>query len=940
MKNWKLQNRILFLALLPGFIISLILGSYFIFQQSTNLYEHLETEGTFITKRLTHSANHFLELNEIQALHELARESLEESCVRAVAITIKGRDNIQVGPRMVNSPFGSTEVRNDHLQVAQTEKTIRFKSPIIANNTIDDIIGWVEVELDTDHTLMLQYKYLASSLGVIALTLIISLLLALKLSQRLARPMNQILRTISDIEQGNLDSRAIIEERNEFSNIAEGINSIAIALERAKAESEQSVEQATREMKETLESMEIQNIEFDMARKQALEGSRVKSEFLANISHEIRTPLNGILGFTKLLKGSHIDNRQADYLDIIEKSSMNLMTIINSILDLSKIDAGKLELENVEFNLRDLIEDALKIQAPEAHRKSLELASLIFSDVPVFVKGDPLRIKQILLNFISNAIKFTEQGNVTVRIHAMKQKKQDAKQVTLQFDVSDTGIGLSEDQRNNLFKEFSQADSSISRKFGGTGLGLVISKHLVDAMHGEIQVESEPERGSTFSFIISLSLADTEQQSLPDLSNHRIAFYEPSSIPRLSVSHLLTQWKIDCSEFSDKEAFTNELITGNQIGHQHDAIMIGLSNDDIISNRYADFLSDICQFNLPIIALANTAQHSLLDAVQAHGAMTTLSKPVEHVKLYQALHLALKGEHAIIQINNPISKLGDNKAPLVLAVDDNEANLKLVLALLEELNIPSLGASSGKEAIELVQNNPVSMVLMDIQMPVMNGMEATEIIRQDFHKQQLPIVALTAHAVADEKDKLLKSGMNDYMTKPISILQIRHSIEQWTGFQFTENLENKQPYQVEESAPTYETQQPDTKNDIQANTSQTISHQIFDKERALSAANQKSDLAIDMFSMLIESLGKEQLVLAELWQQQDLEQLLEAVHKLHGATRYCGTPELTSNLSSFETALKKKQEETYTELFNQLMVSINEVNEWAEKNDWKELLED
>src|SRR5690606_13867888 len=286
------------------------------------------------------------------------------------------------------------------------------------------------------------------------------------------------------------------------------------------------------------ETIEIQNIELDLARKEALEASRIKSEFLANMSHEIRTPLNGILGFTHLLQKSDLTPRQQDYLATIEKSADSLLGIINEILDFSKIEAGKLVLESVPFNLRDLIEDTLTILGPAAHAKQLELVSLVYRDTPLSLVGDPLRLKQVLTNLVSNAIKFTNEGTVVVRAMVEDERSDRAQ---LRISVQDTGIGLTDQDLRALFQAFSQADNSISRQPGGTGLGLVISKRLIEQMGGEIGVDSIPEEGSEFWVSLSLPKARDDAEDLPRaaLLGRRVGLLEQHPLARQALQHQL-----------------------------------------------------------------------------------------------------------------------------------------------------------------------------------------------------------------------------------------------------------------------------------------------------------------------------------------------------------------------------------------------------------------
>src|SRR5690606_38407716 len=437
-----------------------------------------------------------------------------------------------------------------------------------------------------------------------------------------------------------------------------------------------------------------------------------------NVSHEIRTPLNGIIGFSELLARTQVNDRQADYLATIHNSSTDLLKIINDILDLSKIDAGKLIIEHTDINLRDVLEDVLTVLAPEAGNKGLELNYLIYSDVPLHIQSDPLRLKQVLTNLINNAIKFTERGSVNVRVSVISQNNNRA---GIRFEIQDTGIGMSDAQLGKIFTAFTQADASTARKFGGTGLGLIISRALVEAMHGDIQVSSQPGRGSTFSFHIEAGLQSNPQDDLPPLPGLRLALPEPAVMNRMNIASLLQQWQIDHTDYEHLPQLQDALEQEGAPPWQGLIISIGRHLPD--SEAVRKLLHQVRQQGLPVIALTEPGSSDSAEILLQAGVSFSISQPCTRRQLYRFLRQALQLPALPGQGQDAARNNGNKAAQVILAVDDNAANLKLVVTLLQELQLPVLSATSGREAIDVVRQQNVDMILMDIQMPDMNGLE-------------------------------------------------------------------------------------------------------------------------------------------------------------------------------------------------------------------------
>ncbi|HEV2524626.1 MAG TPA: ATP-binding protein, partial [Gammaproteobacteria bacterium] len=362
---------------------------------------------------------------------------------------------------------------------------------------IENLSGWLKLELETKSIKLREYQILAKAILIFLFGLSISALLAYRMGRNLTHPILEIGEVVNKIREGALNTRTQVSSYPELKMLGSGINAMAETLENAHNELQHKINQATLSLRRTLETIEVQNIELEMSRRAAEHANKIKSEFLADMSHEIRTPLNGVVGFVNLLQKTELNQKQQEYIRTIQKSANNLLAILNDILDFSKMEAGKLRIEQSMMDIRECIDEILNLLLPHAQEKNIALIPLIYSDVPTQVLSDPLRLKQIVTNLVSNAIKFTERGSVIVRVML---ENESFSHTTIRVHVTDTGIGLSPEEQKVLFHAFNQTKTGATHKLGGTGLGLVISKKLVEQMGGTIGVESEPQKGSTFWF--------------------------------------------------------------------------------------------------------------------------------------------------------------------------------------------------------------------------------------------------------------------------------------------------------------------------------------------------------------------------------------------------------------------------------------------------------
>ncbi|MGC7837340.1 response regulator [Pseudomonas wayambapalatensis] len=885
-----IRSRVLLLALLPAGLMALVLGIYFTWLQQNELRTQLLQRGKMIAEQLAPLAAPALAQEAPAQLERIAAEALEQTDVRAVAFLAPDRSRLaHAGPSMLNQPpSGGTGTQL--LQRTGNDAT-RYLMPVFGHhrdlateavpNESERLLGWVEIELSHDGTLLRGYRNLFTSLLLIFACLSLTVLLALRMSRAINGPIGRIKHAVTQLKEGNLEERLPPMGSVELDELAAGINRMAETLHNAHEELQHSIDQATEDVRQNLETIEIQNIELDMARKEALEASRIKSEFLANMSHEIRTPLNGILGFTHLLQKSELTPRQLDYLGTIEKSADNLLGIINEILDFSKIEAGKLVLDSIPFNLRDLIQDTLTILAPAAHAKQLELVSLVYRDTPLSLVGDPLRLKQILTNLVSNAIKFTREGTIVVRA-MVEDEHEDTAQ--LRISVQDTGIGLSPADVRTLFQAFSQADNSLSRQPGGTGLGLVISKRLIEQMGGEIGVDSTPGEGSQFWINLSLPKAhdDTEELPLQALLGRRAAIVDGHELARQALEHQLEDCGLSVSLFSSFEQLLQGVQAASQAGQPFEFAVLGANLGNLSPDQLGQYHQQLERLGCQCVVLCPTTEQALYHPFlpNAHGQL--LSKPTCTRKLRRLLL-------ELVQPTRPSSEpryTAGSRVPRILCVDDNPANLLLVQTLLEGMGAAVVAVDSGFSAVQAVQDEPFDLVLMDVQMPGMDGCACTEQIRRWETSQSsppLPIVALTAHAMANEKRALLHSGMDDYLTKPISERQLAQVVMKWTGLSLgTPSLDRA-------------TERFPDGNELK----------VLDHEEGLRLAAGKADLAADMLAMLLASLEGDRQAIRNAREQGDRSAMIERVHRLNGASRYCGVPQLRAACQRSETLLKQ-----------------------------------
>jgi len=877
--NQGIYRQILSVALIPAALVGLSLIIYLVSARLGDLEDSFSQRGNAISQQIASISQYGIfsgnrepvevAIHAIQSLNPDVDQIQVFDETGALFVDNRRRVTTKDSLRLFLSPIRPIQPKEDPNELFFEEAdNVSLQEKVNA--------GTVIVLINTTVLQQTKNELLLRAMIILLIGVFGTLFLARVFASRIARPIETLTEAVSKVRSGELETKINTNTRGEIGKLEKGFNAMTIELASANEEMTRQVDQATGDLQQTMEIMEIQNVELDLARKRAIEANRVKSQFLASMSHEIRTPMNGIAGFVELLTQTDLTQQQSEYLDTIHISTNNLLGIINDILDFSKLESGKFSLNSEDFGLRELVENVIDLLSNQARYKGLDLVFLVAEDVPDQLIGDPIRIRQILFNLIGNAIKFTDQGDVSMRITS--EYLGDGN-IRLFISVADTGTGIPQKDLEILFNPFAQGSLTIRQAHQGTGLGLSICQQLAEAMSGKISVRSMEGQGSTFQVDIKLGISQ-EPPPVKDYGfhNEQVILIDSHLLSQRSLEQQirglglrpisLTQWP--ASDFDEPD-------TKPRI------VLLSINQGDNNQSQNIKRIKEESQ--LPLICLLSSLDTSQHRVLMECGADLILGKPIKSATLERALHGILDPEAQRSMALAQPDKIPEQPPSVmdyqVLVVDDNEINSKLMKALLSSRGIDATIAHNGHAAIQEVKNHRFDLIFMDIHMPDMDGETAANKIRKQAGYTETPIIALTADITQQDKFNTSGAPFNGGLIKPVEQNQLDNLLAKCLFDQRIVDITDGECSCAVK---------PD---------------RIRDLEKAIQVTGGSKEIADNLYVQFVDELPEAIRGLEEDLRRQDLGSMWDNAHRLHGAAAATATLAIHAALGVLQTSIKQ-----------------------------------